>query len=161
VPRVEQHGWRVLVLPRGISGRVSFFRGVKATCPLDPPLVRDDVWDALSDSLWNGLDALAESAIAVIWPESAVMAEVAADDFSIARDILANISESIADSNATQGQPKQIAVVLAGLIEEDQAAEPGCSLSVPFRAEHLLGVVVNWPSVRLTGDFCAPCWSVR
>jgi hypothetical protein len=29
------------------------------------------------------------------------------------------------------------------------------------RTEHLLGVVVNWPSVGLTDDFCAPCWSVR
>jgi dihydrofolate reductase len=32
---------------------------------------------------------------------------------------------------------------------------------VPFRTEHLLGVVVNWPSVGLTDDFSAPCWSVR
>jgi hypothetical protein len=38
---------------------------------------------------------------------------------------------------------------------------PGRSLSVPFRTEHLLGVVVNWPSVGLTDDLCAPCWSVR
>ena len=34
-------------------------------------------------------------------------------------------------------------------------------IAVPFRTEHLLGVVVNWPSVGLTDDFCAPCWSVR
>lgn len=54
----DQHGWRVLVLPRGISDRSSFFRGMKATCPLDPPIIRNDVWDALSDSLWNGLDGL-------------------------------------------------------------------------------------------------------
>jgi hypothetical protein len=36
-----------------------------------------------------------------------------------------------------------------------------CPLSLPFRTEHLLGVVVNCPSVGLTDDFCAPCWSVR
>jgi hypothetical protein len=32
---------------------------------------------------------------------------------------------------------------------------------VPFRTEDLLGVMVNWPSVNLTDDFYAPCWSVR
>src|SRR5215212_2551845 len=29
------------------------------------------------------------------------------------------------------------------------------------RTEQLLGVVVNWPSVSLTDDIYAPCWSVR
>src|SRR6059058_2336998 len=37
----------------------------------------------------------------------------------------------------------------------------GLPAPVPFRTEHLLGVVVNGPSVDLTDDFCAPCWSVR
>ncbi|MGW4235593.1 hypothetical protein ACWEJP_01825 [Streptomyces sp. NPDC004749] len=35
------------------------------------------------------------------------------------------------------------------------------SVGDPFRTEHLLGVVVNWPSVGLTDDFFAPCRSVR
>src|SRR5437763_12040201 len=39
--------------------------------------------------------------------------------------------------------------------------EAECPQRVPFRTEHLLGVVVNWPSVGLSDDFCAPCWSVR
>lgn len=102
----------MFVLPRGISDRASFFRGVKAACPLDPPLVRNVVWDALSDSLWNGPDGLDESAIAIIWPQSAVMAEAAPGEFSIARDILTNITASLGDGDATVGQPKQIAVVL-------------------------------------------------
>src|SRR5258705_8709172 len=29
-----------------------------------------------------------------------------------------------------------------------------CRHRFPFRTEHLLGVVVNWPSVGLTDDFC-------
>jgi hypothetical protein len=36
-----------------------------------------------------------------------------------------------------------------------------CPQGVPFRTQHPLGVVVNRPSVGLTDDFSAPCWSVR
>src|SRR5205823_12581952 len=42
-----------------------------------------------------------------------------------------------------------------------RAPRDGVPAPVPFRTEHLLGVVVNWPSVGLTDDFCAPCWCVR
>src|SRR5438093_6693062 len=38
-----------------------------------------------------------------------------------------------------------------------RAPRDGVPAPVPFRTEHLLGVVVNWPSVGLTDDFCAPC----
>src|SRR4051794_9188628 len=42
-----------------------------------------------------------------------------------------------------------------------RAPRDGVPAPVPFRTEHLLGVVVNWPSEGLTDDICAPCWSVR
>src|SRR5829696_8378866 len=42
-----------------------------------------------------------------------------------------------------------------------RAPRDGVPAPVPVRTEHLLGVVVNWPSVGLTDQFCAPCWSVR
>jgi hypothetical protein len=42
-----------------------------------------------------------------------------------------------------------------------RAPRDGVPAPVTFRTEHLLGVVVNWPSVGLTDDFCARCWSVR
>src|SRR3977135_2441482 len=37
-----------------------------------------------------------------------------------------------------------------------RAPRDGVPAPVPFRTEHLLGVVGNWPSVGLTNDFCAP-----
>src|SRR4051794_31612906 len=42
-----------------------------------------------------------------------------------------------------------------------RAPRDGVPAPVPFRTEHLVGVVVNWPSVGLTDDSCGPCWSVR
>src|SRR5215212_3635068 len=38
----------------------------------------------------------------------------------------------------------------------------GVPAAVPFRTEHsALASWVSWPSVGLTDDLCAPCWSVR
>src|SRR3954462_9487707 len=39
--------------------------------------------------------------------------------------------------------------------------EAECPQRVPFCTQHPLGAVVNWPSVGLTDEFSAPCWSVR
>src|SRR3954469_8250579 len=46
-------------------------------------------------------------------------------------------------------------------VPSGRAPRDGVPAPVPFRTEPLLGVVANWPSVGLTDDFCAPCWSVR
>ncbi len=45
--------------------------------------------------------------------------------------------------------------------DAEPVMQPPIPHLLPVRTEHLLGVVVNWPSVGLTDDFCAPCWSVR
>src|SRR4051812_39542312 len=56
-------------------------------------------------------------------------------------------------TSVTAHRPRR---VLSGRAPRDGVPAP-----VPFRTEHLPGVEVNWPSVGLTDDFCAPCWSVR
>jgi len=59
-------GNRVFLLASGIKDKRAFFEGVRRSLPLDPPLVGDHTWDALSDSLWNGLHGVDASAIAII-----------------------------------------------------------------------------------------------
>lgn len=81
--------------------------------PLDPPLMRNRSWDALSDSLWEGLDSLADKEVAVIWPGWAEMADSDPQSFDIAARILEDLTESLADAEATVGHPKEIAVLLA------------------------------------------------
>lgn len=105
-------GWRVFVLPEGISDRTTFFLGVRAVLPLDPPLVGNDHWDALSDSLWSGLHDLADKRIAIIWP-AALMASRNAESFEIATRVLADVSEALADPEATVGNVKELSVVIA------------------------------------------------
>jgi hypothetical protein len=109
---LEASGWRVFVLPEPMTDRRGFFDGVRRTIPLDPPVLSDEKWDALSDSLWSGLDGLDAERIAVIWPASMTMAELAPEDFDIAQQMLADIGGSLADGEATAGEPTQLVVVL-------------------------------------------------
>ena len=105
--------WTVLVLPPGITDKASFFDAVCAACPLDPPLMRVRlVWDALSDSLWGGLDALEADKVALLWPESGTMEKRSPSDYAIAREVMSSVTISLADTKATVGQPTLVTVVL-------------------------------------------------
>src|ERR1700722_16146664 len=74
----KREGIRAYVLPgTGVVGRASFFDAVRATLPLDPPLLGTRSWDALSDSLWEGLRTLDTDRVLIIWPNSTTMARAA------------------------------------------------------------------------------------
>jgi hypothetical protein len=109
---LEASGWRVFVLPGGITGRVSFFQAIRNTIPLNPPLVGDSVWDALSDSLFGGLLDLGDESLAIIWSDSTVMAGQAPAEFEFARSVLTQVAEQLANSTYTVGNPKRVAIVL-------------------------------------------------
>ncbi len=49
-----------------IVDRETFFARARRDLPLNPPEVRWS-WDALSDSLWNGIGELGEGRVAVVW----------------------------------------------------------------------------------------------
>lgn len=109
---LEQVGWLVFVLPEAMIDGRGFFQGVRSTLPLDPPVLSDDNWNALSDSLWNGVDSLDVDRVALIWPESDTMAELAPEDFRVAQELLADIASSLADRDATAGEPTKFTVIL-------------------------------------------------
>lgn len=109
---LEGLGWLVFVLPEGMIDGRALFEGVRSTIPLDPPVLSDDNWNALSDSLWSGIDGLDADCVALIWPESGTMAELAAEDFGIAKELLADLASSLADSDATGGEPTNLMVIL-------------------------------------------------
>jgi Barstar (barnase inhibitor) len=113
VRELVNRGSRVFMLPGGIKDKCAFFEGIRKSLPLDPPVVSNHSWDALSDSLWGGLDGLDASEIAIIWPGSAEMATAQPEDFEIAKSILSDLTESLADAIPTLGNVKQLVVVLA------------------------------------------------
>ena len=109
----ERAGFTAFVLPtKGIVDRVSFFDAVRATFPLDPLLVRSHSWDALSDSLWEGLLAHSSERIAVVWQGTGAMAASAASDFDTALNVLADVATLLGDQRATGGGSKEIVILV-------------------------------------------------
>jgi hypothetical protein len=109
----ERAGYTTFVLPEtGICDRASFFEAVRATFPLDPPLIGSRSWDALSDSLWEGLYRHTARRIAILWPKARSMAGSAPADFETAVNVLADVANSLADQRATNDNPKEIAILV-------------------------------------------------
>lgn len=90
----------------------SFFDAVRASLPLNPPIFSNDNWDALSDSIWNGLDELDTDRILIVWSNSDRLKE-SPKDFETALYVLQDITETIASPEFTQGRPKDVAVLLS------------------------------------------------
>jgi hypothetical protein len=110
---LRDDGWFVFTLLGEISDKRSFFETISNTLPLDPPLVRMESWDALTDSLRNGLeDEVDSDRIAIIWPDSAKMIRRDPEEFGIAVETLSTTTDTLADSEMTVGHPKQVAIVL-------------------------------------------------
>jgi hypothetical protein len=109
----EEAGFATFVMPaKGIVDMHSFFEAVQATFPLDPPLVLLRSWDALSDSLWQGLYTLGARRIAILWPSTQAMAVSAPSDFETAMNVLADVASSLADPELTCETPKEVVVLV-------------------------------------------------
>jgi hypothetical protein len=111
--KAEQAGFTTFVLPTmGIVDRVSFFDAVRATFPLDPLLTGSHSWDALSDSLWEGLYTSAHRRVAIIWQGTGPMATSATSDFETALHVLADVASLLADRQVTRGTTKELAILV-------------------------------------------------
>jgi hypothetical protein len=109
-----EEGCRVFLLDTGANAnREAFFDAVRATLPLDPPLMSARSWDALEDSLWEGLSTVEESHIVIVWLDSAPLMESDLSAFDLAIDVLGAIADSLADSGPTDGNPKDVRVFVA------------------------------------------------
>jgi hypothetical protein len=107
----ERAGFTVFVLP-DVVDRASFFDAVRATFPLDPPLLGNRSWDALEDSLWEGLYTHPAHRIAILWPSTRAMETAASAELEIALEVLAHVAQSLADPRFTCGAPKEVAILV-------------------------------------------------
>lgn len=96
---------------RKIRDRAGFFAEVKRNMPLDPPLVGSSSWDALADSLWEGLRNLPESHIDVVWHDVGTLHEVASSTLCTAVAILHDVATSLEDSALLVGAPKTVRLI--------------------------------------------------
>jgi hypothetical protein len=67
-------------------------------------------WDALSDSLWEGLYSLEAKQIVIVWPDSSVMSKAVPSDFETALSVLADVAESLSNPDFTNGNPKNVCI---------------------------------------------------
>ena len=111
--QAEDAGFATFVLPsHGIVDRESFFEAMRATFPLAPPIVSSHSWDALSDSLWEGLHNHPALRLAIIWPNAGAMSNASAAEFDDALEVLADVAALLADARATQGRTKHLVVLV-------------------------------------------------
>ena len=102
---------RVITLPAGIVDKATFFAAVRANVPLDPPLAADQ-WDLLDDSLFEGLLALPDDRIAILWSGAGEMRASDPHAFSVAIQVLENAALSLINGAYTLGPPKSVLVIV-------------------------------------------------
>jgi hypothetical protein len=103
---LERDGYTVFVLPPS-TDRDSFIAAARATLPLDPPLESTRSWDALADSLWEGLRQHPAPRIAIVWAGARAMA---AADREIALGVLADVTSGPDE----RGAVKSLVVIVDG-----------------------------------------------
>ena len=110
--QLRQDGWTVFRLDANIVDSVGFFASVRKTLPLNPPVVSDFCWDALSDSLWEGLLELTDKRIAIIWPTASALSSQDPESFGHVSSILASVSGSLAHGRDSLGIVKDVRILL-------------------------------------------------
>jgi hypothetical protein len=97
----------------GGAGLDAFFDAVRGSLPLDPPVVSSRSWDALSDSLWEGIYSLPENQVVILWEDGDQFKAAAPEDFEVASSILADLARQLADPAATVGKPKSLFIYVS------------------------------------------------
>jgi hypothetical protein len=95
------------------AGRDAFFDAVRNTLPLDPPLVSNWSWDALSDSLFGGLYALGVNRVVVVWPDAPALRDASPADYATAVSVLNDVAELLAEPKYTNDHPTELSVHIA------------------------------------------------
>ncbi|MCB9600718.1 MAG: barstar family protein [Polyangiales bacterium] len=107
---LESLGFAAFVLPKtGVDG-ATFFDAARSTLPLDPPVY--DSWDALSDSLWEGLHQHPSRRLAIVWQGTSEMARSWPTEFTRVMDVLSDVAALLGDPKATVGNPKELVVLV-------------------------------------------------
>jgi RNAse (barnase) inhibitor barstar len=93
-----------------------FFEAVKtAKLPLDAPLGPNYVWDALRDSLWEGLTTAPARDVVIVWQGWRDMSNANSRHFATALKILRDMCGEVADPDYLAGSaPTTLTVLMDG-----------------------------------------------
>jgi hypothetical protein len=87
------------------------FQALKAQVPMDPPIGGTVNWDALSDSLWAGLDGIA-TPVALAWKDAWKLKRHDPQSFQTAEEILRTICTHLS-SGSYGARRKSVQIILA------------------------------------------------
>jgi hypothetical protein len=111
---LREDGWPVYVLDGAPNDKDSFFAAVRDALPLDPPLTGPKgSWDAMSDSLWEGLDHLYVDRVAIVWPEADRLRVDDPPSYEVVIEIFTDLVFSLADLKFTVDHVTRLLVLLA------------------------------------------------
>jgi hypothetical protein len=99
-----------VVSTAGRTGREAFFDAARASLPLDPPVQSARSWEALSDSLWEGIWLQESDRVIIVWPDASEYRTTNEAEYEMALSIFRDVAESLRDATATNGRPKMLTV---------------------------------------------------
>ncbi len=99
-------------LPGAPDSWDTFVGSVRQVLPLDPPVHRG-IWDALRDSLWEGLHELHTEKVAIVWPDSGRLLRSDSAAYASAVELLTKLVFELADPKFTVDHVTRVLVLLA------------------------------------------------
>jgi Barstar (barnase inhibitor) len=107
-------GAKVLTLTTGPrADMAALFQAAREMLPLDPPLgIYRDVWDALADSLFGGVDSLEEPRVVLVWPDADEMRRGHPADATEAEGVFESVAANLSEPRFTANRPTALRVYL-------------------------------------------------
>ncbi|WP_329127186.1 barstar family protein [Streptomyces sp. NBC_01465] len=107
------------VSTKGRVDRQAFFAAVGESLPLDPPLESSRSWDALADSLWEGLHRMRVPRLILVWTDAGSAKAEHKQDFQHALWVLRDLAEELSDARSAVGEPTELSVYVAVDAEDE------------------------------------------
>ena len=111
VRQLANDGFRVFEF-HGDGTAEELFRQFRERLPLDPPISGQVNWNALVDSLWTGIDSLAESSIALVWRDAWHLLQKDEPQFALAVGVFSEIAADLAVGAYGAREKKHLRVIL-------------------------------------------------
>jgi hypothetical protein len=104
---------RFVISTAGANGRSAFFDAVRRELPLNPPIKGSSSWDALLDSLREGIYELSEDLVVLLWTGAPDLAAADPKGYQNALSVLTAVSEDLADPEYAEERPTKLCCYIA------------------------------------------------
>ncbi|MFO0907106.1 MAG: hypothetical protein U0794_01855 [Isosphaeraceae bacterium] len=89
-----------------------FFQSVSRNLPLKPRLREAYAWDELIPSLWNGIEALNVSKVAILWILPDQMRDWSPEEYVLADEALATVAQQFDEATEDGERPVELKIYM-------------------------------------------------